>query len=244
MLGGRCIAYFAAAGTVLGLCWAILWIDTGIDTVLRWDCAGTHGVPLGSLTTLYNTLFDYTLRGRAGEVMQRVSRRINGQVVKGYVVAGQFYRTKREAGLQRKRRSDTKPVSQNNVIPVVYRLLVQRGTELLDSIAGDAEAEQLVCDTMMYIQDVLFLLRYCEPSKDFWMDKQDTARRCAYLFLHRFYPEELNNVENANAVPFRITVPVQQHEYLDSDDTWIQDWREAHAGDSAGDSNRGSAGES
>lgn len=143
--------------------------------------------------------------------LQRKQRRVDGRKVNYWVdtVTWAEYRTKADAGL---RRSDTKPVSQNNVIVVTMKLLAEYELPLvtmLEAVYRDTEDAEvlnmlrLVGATKDAVSDIVFLAAYCQPSADFYAEKSTLALQLAYKFILKFFPEELENPENINMGTFR-----------------------------------------
>ena len=176
--------------------------------------------------------------------MQRVSRRINGRVVKGYLVDGKFYRTKAEAGLSRKphkqhrQRSDKKPVSQNNVVQVALKLLGEYEVPLVTALeaayrdTGDAETLnllRLIGATKDAVSDIVFLAGFCQPSAGFYTERRTLALQLAYKFVLEFFPEELENPENITLGTFRPRRAAREHYSMD-DGTGEDNFRFADSG--------------
>lgn len=156
---------------------------------------------------------------------KRVSKRINGKVVKVYEVDGKFYRTKKEAGLARKRhseRSDKKCVSHNNVITVALRLCEETEIPLitiLESVyasTGDAavlKQMQLVAATKLALYRCIFVSG-CGASARMYREVTTTAKQLAFKFLMEFYPDELYRISNKSEKRFRVGRVQRENKYL------------------------------
>lgn len=160
--------------------------------------------------------------------MQRVSKRVGNKVISGYTVHGEFFRTKKEAGLARTTRSDKKCVSDNNVVPVVLKLLLERGTELLDRVAGDTAAEKLVLDTWDSVLDSMFLLFHCAASYSVWTQSEKSTHAVCFKFLYTFYPDAMEDESNKDVQPLRYQRGGYSEDRLDNDG-WVQEWVAQHS---------------
>ena len=126
--------------------------------------------------------------------------------------------------IQRKRRSDRKSVSQNNVVTVALRLLHENEIALvtvLDAVYADTgslevlEMLTLIAATRDALSDIVFLAAFCQPSSRFYRDKSELALRLAYKFIIEFYPDEISNVDNRNAATFRTRRVHREYQRLD-----------------------------
>lgn len=161
--------------------------------------------------------------------LKRSQRRVQGKKVNYWIDTdtGVEYSTK-PARKQHSRRSDVKCVSHNNIVPVTFKLLLERGTELLDSVQGNTAAEQLVLDTWDGICDNLFLLFNCAASYDVWAGSERHVRSVCFRFLSEFYPDALQDEMNKDVQPLRYQRGGYTGDKLD-DDEWVKDWVEQHS---------------
>ena len=128
----------------------------------------------------------------------RVSKRVDGKIVKGYVVDGQFFRTKKEAGLARKveskprrERSDKRSVSSNNRAVVVMSLLARDEIKLVDALLAknDLEGLQLVGECKTLCMRVMRLIKSEGFSRTLGVKTLRKFSGVSKEFMQRFYSD-------------------------------------------------------
>lgn len=167
----------------------------------------------------------------------RKQRRVGGKKQNYWVDTdtGKEYDKKPE----RKRRTDRKAVSQNNVVTVALRLLSENELALVTMLGavyantGSVETlEQLtlIAATKDALSDVVFLAGFCQPSRRFYSECSELALKLAYKFIMEFFPAEIENVDNLNAGTFRTRRVRREYVSLDDGDDTGYNFRMASKG--------------
>ncbi|WLW41001.1 hypothetical protein IBHPHPPA_00001 [Salmonella phage KKP 3828] len=155
----------------------------------------------------------------------RKQRRVGGKKQNYWVDActGKEYMQKPE----RKRRTDRKAVSQNNVVTVALRLLAENELALvtmLDAVYADTgsvetlEQLTLIAATKDALSELVFLAGFCQPSRRFYSERSELALKLGYKFIMEFFPAEIENVDNLNAGTFRTRRVRREYPNLDDGD--------------------------
>lgn len=137
---------------------------------------------------------------------------------------------------ERKRRTDRKAVSQNNVVTVALRLLSEHELALvtmLDTVYADTgsvetlEQLTLIAATKDALSDLVFLAGFCQPSRRFYSERSELALKLGYKFIMEFFPAEIENVDNLNAGTFRTRRVRREYPNLDDGDDTGSNFRMA-----------------